>query len=792
MTYSNKAAGFSVALRKLACICALLLILFSLSANVFAQNGATLTGRVTDERAAVVPGAEVRLRSRAGIRLFARTDEKGVYAFNGLAPGDYILEVAARGFAVLTSEELRVERSQNVNRDFTLSIKSLDENVVVVASGTPQRADEVSKAVTLVEDQQIEARRELTLSEALRGTPGVRVQQQGSYGSLTSVRLRGQRNYDTAILLDGLRVRDASDINGSALPFITDILPADLDRVEILRGSGSSIYGTNAIGGVINLVPKTGAGEPRFEASFEGGSLALFRERLQGSGGIGKRAGYSFGLSRIDVRHGVDGHDEFGDTAGGGRFQFDATPSISIGANFYGTISNARVNNSPFALPAAFTSTEQYPNAIEGVTFQPDTNNPDQGRRNRLLVASARMTQRVNDIFSYTVAYQHVSTHRRNYNGAEVDPRFAQFFPFGDFEFNSTNKGSTDTLDARANFQLGRANLLTAGMEYERESFFQENLPSFSLLNSTTDRQRTFAIFGQDQIFLLDGQLQISIGARGQFYRISTADRPGVLGSINTESSVTGDGSIAYFIRSSGTKLRAHVGNGFRAPSLFERFGEAVIANTPQRIGDPTLRAEQSIGVDGGFDQRLSRDRLRFGATYFYTRLQRVIDFNFIDPLGLRLNGGYFNRPGGLARGLETYFEAVPFRGTDLRASYTFTNSDRFVPNAGLQQEYVIPRHLFGLTLNQRYKAFLFSFDLNLTGSHLAPVFENDFPFRTASLKFDGYTKADAYLSYERALSEHVVLVLFGGADNIFNRKYFENGFRAPGATGRGGASVRF
>jgi hypothetical protein len=141
---------------------------------------------------------------------------------------------------------------------------------------------------------------------------------------------------------------------------------------------------------------------------------------------------------------------------------------------------------------------------------------------------------------------------------------------------------------------------------------------------------------------------------------------------------------------------------------------------------------------------------------------------------------------------VETYFEAAPFRGTDLRASYTYTNSDRFVPGAGLQQEFVIPRHLLGLTLNQRYRAFLFSFDLNRTGSYIAPVFENDFPFRTANLRFDGYTKADAFVSYERPLSERVVLVLFGGSDNIFNRKYFENGFRTPGATGRGGASFRF
>jgi iron complex outermembrane receptor protein len=711
----------------------------------------------------------------------------------GLAPGEYILEVTARGFAVATSEELRVERGQKADHDFTLSVGTVNENVVVVAAGTPQRADEVSKAVTLIEEEQIEARRELTLSEALRGVPGVRVQQQGSYGTITSIRLRGQRNFDTALLLDGLRVRDAADINGSALPFITDILPADLDRVEILRGSGSSIYGTNAIGVVVNLVSKTGAGRARYEAGFDGGGLALFRERLKGSGGIGQRAGYSFGLSRVDVRRGVDGNDEYGNTAGGARFQVDATPSISISANFYGTLSNARINNDPFALPAAFTSGELYPSAVEGVTFQPDTNNLDQGRRNRLFVASVRLSQSVNELFSYTVAYQHVASRRRNYNGAAVDPRFASLFPFGDFEFNSTNNGSTDTLDARANFRLGRANLLTAGMEYERESLFQQSIPSFSLLNSTTDRQRTFAVFGQDQIFLLDERLQISLGVRGQFYRISADDRPGTLSGINAESSVTGDGSIAYFIRSTATKLRAHVGNGFRAPSLFERFGEAVIGNSPQRVGDATVRAEQAIGVDGGFDQRLFQDRLRFGATYFYTRLQRIVAFTgfAVDPLGLGRFGGYVNRPGGLARGVESYLEAAPYRGTDVRASYTFTNSDRFAPGSGLQTEFVIPRHLFGLTLNQRYRAVLVSFDLNYTGAHIAPIFDSSFS-RQANLSFKGYTKADAHLSYERVLSDSVVRVLFGGADNIFDRKYFENGFRAPGVVGRGGASFRF
>lgn len=774
---------------------AMLVLGGAFSIDVCAQGGASVRGRVTDERGANVFGAEVHLRSRSGAPLFARTNGEGVYGFTGLGPGDYILELKARGFAAQTSENFRIERGAALTRDFQLSVATLSETVVVVAAGTPQRVDEVSKAVTLVDEQQLEDRREVTLPEALRGTPGLRVQQQGSYGALTSLRLRGQRNFDTALLLDGLRVRDASDINGSALPFITDLLPANLDRVEILRGSGSSIYGTNAIGGVINLVPKTGTGGSHFEAGVEGGSLALVREHLQGSGGVGQRAGYSFGVTRLDVRRGVDGNDEYGDTAGGGRFHFNATPSITIAANFYGTISNARVNDNPFALPGAFATAEQYPHAVAGTTFQPDFNNPDEGRRNRLLVGSVRFTQRASESFSYSVAYQRVSTRRRNYNGPQIDPRFAAFYPFGDFEFNSLNNGSTDTLDGRANLRLGRSELLTAGFEFERESLFQNFISAFSSGAGTTDRQRTFAVFGQDQIFLLDERLQISVGVRGQSYRISAASRPGFLNSIDPQTSVTGDGSIAYFIRSTGTKLRAHVGNGFRAPSLFERFGEGSFSGLGfVRFGDPTLRAEQSISADGGFDQRLSGDRLRFGATYFYTRLQRTVTFTGFasDPLGVGRFSGYVNNPGGLSRGVESYAEAAPFRRTEVRASYTYTNSDHFVSGLGLQPEYVIPHHLFGLNINQRYRAFVFNFDLNHTGAYLAPVFENDFPFRTSVQRFKGYTKADIFVSYERALTERLRLILFGGAENIFDQEYFENGFRAPGALSRGGASFRF
>jgi iron complex outermembrane receptor protein len=768
--------------------------ILAISAAALAQSNGSIGGRVADERNATVVGADVQLRSRAGSQLSVKSNDSGAFSFKNLAPGDYILEVRASGFAAFTSKEIRLASGQSLTDDIELSVEAVSENVVVTATGTAQRVDETSKAITSLDDQLIESKRELGLAESLRGVPGLRVQQQGSPGELTTVRLRGQRNFDTAILLDGLRLRDASDINGSAVPFIGDLLPVDLDRVEVLRGSGSSIYGTNAIGGAINLVSRTGSGDPHFEFGFDGGSLALFRERIKGSGGLGQRGGFSFGLTRLDVRRGVDGHDEYGNTAGNGRLQFAVTPSLAITAGFHGTISNARLNDSPFALPAAFASGPN-PRASAGLTFQPDFNNPDQGRRNRLLVGSLRLAHQVSRTLSYTIAYQHVGSRRRNYNGPNIDPNFAAFYPFGDFEFTSLNNGATDTLDARANLRLGKSNLATVGFEFENETIFQRFMSAFGAPPGTTDRQRTFAVFAQDQIFLLDDRLQISLGARGQFFNVRAADRPGFLSAITPEKSLTGDGSLAYFFKTTGTKLRAHVGNGFRAPSLFERFGEGTFAQVGfTRFGDPTLRSEQSISFDGGFDQRVAQDRARFGATYFYTRLQRVIAFTSfaVDPLGLGRFSGYVNRAGGISRGIETYLEAAPWRNSALRASYTYTNSDRFVPARGLQMEFVIPKHLFGLTLNQRYRSFLLSFDLNRTGAYVAPVFENDFPFRTAELTFSGVTKADLFLSYERRLSEHVVITFFGGADNLFNQTYFENGFRAPGAVGRGGINLHF
>ena len=120
-----------------------------------------------------------------------------------------------------------------------------------------------------------------------------------------------------------------------------------------------------------------------------------------------------------------------------------------------------------------------------------------------------------------------------------------------------------------------------------------------------------------------------------------------------------------------------------------------------------------------------------------------------------------------------------------MRGSYTYTNADRFVPQVGLQPQFVTPKHLFGLSVTQRYRAILTSFSLNHTGHYIAPVFPVNFTF-------PGFTKADLFVSYERRFAERLTMTLFGGAENVFNERYFENGFLAPGIVARGGINFRF
>jgi len=138
----------------------IILAVLVLSPSTLAQSATEIHGRVTDQRKASVAGAEVSLRSRSGAEFVALTDDNGEYKFKGLAASEYVIEVKAKGFAIFTSKALHLERGQSMSNDIELLVEAVNGTVVITANGTAQSTDEISKAISVLSDQTIEAKHE--------------------------------------------------------------------------------------------------------------------------------------------------------------------------------------------------------------------------------------------------------------------------------------------------------------------------------------------------------------------------------------------------------------------------------------------------------------------------------------------------------------------------------------------------------------------------------------------------------------------------------------------------------
>jgi len=801
-----------------------LALAFAVTALAQTGGNASLTGHVKDPQGANLPGARVRLYGRdRTFSLATTTDLTGAYRFEKLAPGEYLVEAEAQGFATANAEQVTIERGQAATHDISLELSGVRSTVVVTASDTPQSVDEVSKAITVVDKQDIDDRDESAVAESLRNVPGLRVQQLGGPGSFTSIKIRGLRSEDTAVLIDGFRFRDAAATQGDASGFLEDMIVTDVGRIEVLRGSGSSLYGSNAIGGVINLVTDEGGGPIHGSLLGEGGGLGFFRGRGQVAGGSRNNSIlYSVGFSYVNVSRGIDGQDEARNTSGQGRVLFRLSPTTTVSGRIYAANSRLQLNNSPDAIgtvpatgiidaiPLSITEQRRFESGVPisslnigSATFIPAANDPDNLRKSSFFSGAIVFTQRPTEAFGYTLSYQGLATNRSSING----PLGVDFQPFGGTS-RSDFDGRIHTFAARFDVRAGRANLITGGYEFESENFKNPSFQPNPADNSNVDvTQKSHAFFVQDQLRFMEDRLQISGAFRAQFFRLDqpvftpAASSPyRGLTFLSPPTAYTGDGSVAYLFRSSGTKIRGHVGNGYRAPSLFERFGTSFDSFFGFSVfGDPRLKPDRSIAVDAGIDQTLYKNRLRASATYFYTQLQQVIIFDFsglinfaTDPFGRF--GGYLNTNGGIARGAELGLTATPTRTLNLSAAYTYTKAQQRTQQVpGTRRALVVPVHQFSLVATQRVgRRVLINFDFAASSDYIAPIF-NPVTFASRGYRFRGLAKADIGGSYSLPLgSETRSLRFFAYVDNLFDREYFESGFRTPGRTGRAGASFIF
>jgi len=560
---------------------------------------------------------------------------------------------STRGWAALLRTSLALPvlllatglRAQTPAADDTLT-------VVVTPNRTPQSVQRSGSDVTVVGHDEIAKANPTSVTDLLRGVPGLSISESGGPGKLAYVTLRGAEARHTLVLIDGVRVNDTSSTDG---PFdFSNLIATDIERIEVLKGPQSALYGSDAIGGVINIITRKGRGAPQASVSLEGGSYRTGAVTAAVSGGNQtfsyalSAAGihsdgfsaYGYRIPQLKAAYGPfdrDGYDRF---AGSARFGWRPGDTVEFEAGVYSS-RNRGGYDAAFAgfgflpdtpsIQSAWT-TSAYARAIAPAF--------DGALRNQLTVFVNRTERTNKDVQRYDFGFGLTEEHNR-------------------YDFVGTRYGT----EYQGDLKLGAFGQFSFGAAIEREDAHSATLPglnSFNAIASDNYGRFTKSIFALHQITVFD-RLDFSFGGR-------VDDVEG------TDTFITGRATAAYRIEEWGTKLRASVGTGAKAPSLYQQFS----IYGPTRSGDPALRPEHSLGVDAGVDQTLFAGRLVLSATVFANRIRNLIDFDFTrgvpGPFGPQ--GEYINIDRARTKGLELSGDADLWPGlARLKATYTWLDA---------------------------------------------------------------------------------------------------------------------
>ncbi|MBV9155238.1 MAG: TonB-dependent receptor plug domain-containing protein, partial [Acidobacteriaceae bacterium] len=304
-----------------------------------ASGGATINGTVSDESGAPITGALVNLHETFGFVLLANTsDSAGHFTFSGVTAGQYLLDASAPGLSVAQPQTLNIEAGAVVQVAVELVVSATKSQVSVTAADSPQSVDQVSKALDIVNVPDAERRGLLSVVDAVRFVPGMRVSTRGSIGEFSTIQARGLRTTDTDILVDGFPFRDVTSIQDEASAFVGDLLLVDSSQIEVLRGSGSSLYGTNSTAGTVNILTDPGGGPAHGNIDLQGGGLGLFRGLASVAGGaLQNRLTYSAGVTHLNVSKGADNVEATRDWSSQGAVSFALASNMRLAVDLFAT-----------------------------------------------------------------------------------------------------------------------------------------------------------------------------------------------------------------------------------------------------------------------------------------------------------------------------------------------------------------------------------------------------------------------------------------------------------------------
>jgi vitamin B12 transporter len=596
--------------------------------------------------------------------------------------------------------------------------------VVVTANRSPMAVDRVGQSVTVLTEADIRLDQETNLGDILARTQGVAFARNGGPGEASSVFIRGAESAQTVVLIDGVKVNDPTD-PGAGFDF-GDLITGDISRIEVLRGPQSTLYGSAAIGGVVNVITAAPSRPLQADAQVEGGSFGTAYVK----GGVGGREdGYDFRIGAFyDTTDSVPALDPaFGGKTPRGfnaagfsaRVDVDLAPALQLDERLYFTSSRNEFDG--YDTPSGnFGDDAEFGRTIQGLDYTGFNLALFEGRlKNRLAFEFASVDHSLEDPEQPLTKYTFLA------------------------------QGRTTTVEYEGALALAPGYQAVFGAQGER-SLIEARDPFYILSygDVPTDAHETTASgYGQVVGEVLPG-LTLTGGARYD-------DHSQFGGHVDAQA------SAAWTLGGSGAVVRASFGQGFKAPSLYELYSE---------YGNAALRPEQADGWDAGVEQHLFGGRLVLQATYFGRVSRDLIEF--VSCYGITTGGcaahqtfgGYYaNVDRAAAEGLELGATWRPAPRLTVAANYTFDDSEDRSPGAPT----------YGLQLPRRPKNAA-----NLDLGYLWPQrLQTNLAVRYAGESFDdaahlyplkAYTLVDLRASYP--LRPH--LEIYGRIENLADVRY--------------------
>lgn len=607
------------------------------------------------------------------------------------------------------------------------------ELVVVSATRTPQPAARTGASISVITAADLKTRQTVVLTDVLAQVPGLSVSRNGGAGQTTTVFTRGAPDGQTLFLIDGVRIEDPSSTSQG--PILQDLLVNNIERVEVLRGPQSTLYGSDAIGGVVDIFSRTGGDGPfALNASAEGGSFGTYHLNAAVNGttdivdyGAAVNWFGTDGTSAADSRNGnteSDGYRNLGATANVRVHVLD-----NVSADVRGYYVQARSSFDGFPPPTySFKDTPEFGRDVLYAGYAG--------------INVALFDGRLQNRFAVTG----LSSNRRSFGNFDFFTN--AFTP----DINFFGKGGALRFEYQGTFDLDADNQIVVGAETQRTTLSTHS--TFDLTPLNQGRSNIDGYYGQWQTTLFDA-LTVTGGVR--------LDNDAEFGT-HTSYKL----NAAYQIADWGTVLRGNIGNGFKAPSLYQQFSDYSNPLT-------ALLPETANGWEIGVDQTLLDGRLKGSLTYFDRHTRNLIDFfscfGVVSPactLRAFAGGYYINVNRAISSGVEAEVTAVVTDGLEIKVNYTnLTATD---PTTGLP----LARRPHSSANAILTWAPADDWSLGGSVSYVGPRFNDAF----ASTRLDDSTVVNLFGAYK--VTEQYEL--FGRVDNLFDdRSEPTAGYGRPG-----------